>query len=324
LDLVNSVAQDPFSGQSPASIVYLGGAVFRGTAIAQYTVQAGETSEFMNTVVAHEVAHQWWGGLVAHHDRHHYWFVESLAEYLAALYVENLYAAKDPALGWRRYLEKVESWRRNILSTDLMASVQDSDSVFPGNPVGSARKTLVYDYGPYAFHMLRMTFRDYRGQTGDDKFFTFLRALATELQGKEIVTRQIQEIAQRAFGGTDANGAYTVDLEWFFDQWIRGVGIPELGLEYTARPTEDGKFVIEGQIRQRVVAGSDREVIEGKTFRGLSVITVEGAGDQLFTIPVSLDGPATSFVFKVPAKPNNVFLNRNGEMLSYDVEISRM
>lgn len=324
LDLVNSVFQNPFSGQSPASIVYLGGAVFRGTGIAQYLDQAGDVAHFMESVVAHEVAHQWWGGAVAQHDRHHYWFVESLAEYMAALYIENLYASKNPELGWRKYLEKIESWRRNILAADLMASVQDSETVWQGSAPGLSRKTLVYDYGPYVFHMLRMTFRDYRGGEGDDKFFGFLAELASRLQGKEIVTRDIQQIAESAFGGTDEHGAYyTVDLEWFFDQWIRGVGIPQFELDYGIRRSEDGSFVVEGQVLQQVAVGSDREVIEGRSFRGLAVISAKSANDQIFNVPLTIDGAATSFRFRLPVKPSEVVLNRNGEILSDDVTTVR-
>ena len=63
LDIVNAVFQNPFSGQSPASIIYLGGAVFRGTGtVAQSVVDSGGISKFMESVVAHEVGHQWWGG----------------------------------------------------------------------------------------------------------------------------------------------------------------------------------------------------------------------------------------------------------------------
>jgi aminopeptidase N len=39
-----------------------------------------------------------------------------------------------------------------------------------------------------------------------------------QLAGKNVVTRDIQRVAEQSFGGT---------MEWFFDQWIRGTGIPE-------------------------------------------------------------------------------------------------
>jgi len=66
-------------------------------------------SRFKEEVVAHEVGHQWWGGLVANANRRHYWFVESLAEYSAALYVEALAgdSGKNPEKGRKAFLRKV-------------------------------------------------------------------------------------------------------------------------------------------------------------------------------------------------------------------------
>jgi len=107
----------------------------------------------------------------------------------------------------------------------------------------------VYAKGPYAFHMLRETF-------GDEKFFGFLRQLAAALSGREAVTRDIQQVAERAFGGVGQDGqSYNVDLEWFFDQWIRGIGIPELRMTVENRQTEDGAYLVDGKIRQLFCAG---------------------------------------------------------------------
>ncbi len=321
LDIVNAVFQNPFSGQSPASIIYLGGAVFRGTGtVAQAVVDSGGMSKFMESVVAHEVGHQWWGGLIAHASSRNYWFVESLAEYMAALYLESLHGVKDPEQGWKKYLDKVASWRRNILATDLMGSVQDADSMWLGESHGRARKTLLYDYGPYAFHMLRMTFRDYRGGGGDERFFGYLKLLAQELQGQEIVTSDIQRIAEIAFGGVDPDGSpYTVDLSWFFDQWIRGVGIPELKLDYDVRQAEDGLWVVQGTITQRVVAGKNRDVLPGRTHRGIILVTVNGE-KQVFNVPVPMKGAETPFAFKVPVKPARVTINEQGEFLAHRMD----
>ena len=171
-----------------------------------------------------------------------------------------------------------------------------------------------------AFHMLREIF-------GDEKFFPFLKKFSMELASKrEIVTRDIQIAAESALGGVDENGnPYNVDLNWFFDQWIRGVGIPEYNLTYKTRQTEDGSWLVEGTIKQRVVIGDHRNlrVMEGKFYRGVVDITVDAKKGETYTSRLILDGEETPFKLKVTEKPLEVALNRDGEMLAHDVVVNQ-
>lgn len=304
LDLVNDPIGPGFYGQAPASIIYLGTGVFRGSGL----VHDAGISKFKESVVAHEVAHQWWGSLITMGNGRNYWFVESLAEYSSALFIENVYTHKKGAeRGRKAYLEKVEEWRRRIIAAGAMASVQDVDKQWSGGTLpGMARTAAIYAQGPYAFHILRETF-------GDEKFFAFLKRLAQELQGREIVTRDIQMVMEESFGGT---------MDWFFDQWIRGVGIPEYSFEYETRLAEDGTTIVQGTIRQRILMGPERAVAEGKTYRGIITITAIGKSKKEYPIRVRIEDEETPFGFKVPEKPVNVVLNMNNEMLAHDIRIN--
>jgi hypothetical protein len=301
LDLVN----DPLGllyGQSPASIVYLGSAAFRGegtlvAALGPWTMKSARS------LVAHEVAHQWWGGTITHANERNYWFVESLAEYASALYMEASQGRDDPGKGWRAYLDEVEAWRKQVGFADLFGSVQAATAVNSGD-----YRAALYARGPYAFHMLRMTF-------GDEKFFAFLRALAQELSGERVVTRDIQEVAEREFG---------TPMDWFFDQWIRGVGLPELDLTWDSRATEDGTHLIEGRLTQRVVVGSRRRVFEGVPFRGLVAVAAIGKrSGREYPLRLAVEGPETSFTLRVPEEPVDLVLNPNGEMLARKATVRR-
>ncbi len=50
---------------------------------------------FYETIVAHELAHQWWGDMVTCADFHHVWLNEGFATYCEALWLEQPTAA-----GW--------------------------------------------------------------------------------------------------------------------------------------------------------------------------------------------------------------------------------
>ncbi len=301
LDLVN----DPMGflyGQSPASIVYLGSAAFRGEGILVAAVGPW-TMKSARSLVAHEVGHQWWGGIVTHANDRNYWFVESIAEYASALYLEAINEREDREKGWKAYLGEVERWREQVVHADLFGSVQHARSLN-----GGAYHAAIYAKGPYALHMLRMTF-------GREKFFTFLENLATELNGRPVVTRDIQRVAEETFG---------VPMDWFFDQWIRGTGLPEFELVYDTRATEDGNWLIEGKLIQRVVVGNPRHELTGVQFGGFVSVTAIGKKSKReYPTRLALEGAETPFMFKIPEKPGKLLLNKDGEMLSRKVEITR-
>jgi hypothetical protein len=302
LDLVND--PDFWGAQSPASIVYIGSGAFRNEATLQeWTGSRGDWFVEMNdSMVAHEVAHQWWAWVFTHANNRNYWFIESLAEYSSALFLEIVESEgyKKPEKGRQAYLEHVQFWREEILENDLMTSVQDS-FMWGGESGFGSYRALVYSKGPYAFHILRSTF-------GDEKFFDFLRNMGQELAGKRIVTRDIQRVAEQSFGGT---------MEWFFDQWIRGVGIPEYSFNYSYRQTEDGNYLVQGNVKQRVVAGLKKNELNGVYFRGVVPVTVLGKDKQEYPAKLLVEGAETPFAFKVPVEPLEITLNKYGEILAH-------
>ena len=293
LDLVN--AGGGIGAQSPASMVYVGSPAFRGAGVL------GTAAEFVRSLVAHEVAHQWWGSAIGTANIRNYWFVESLAEYSSALFIESVVSAqKGPAKGHRAYLDHVADWRHQILESDLLTSVKDARVLYAGS---GGYYAAVYNKGPYVFHMLRVT-------VGDARFYAFLRNLGQQLAGREIVTSDIEDVASETFG---------TDLKWFFDQWIRGIGMPEYFFEYETRQVETGDWIVSGVVRQRVVAGREKYELEDVYYEGLVSITVLGRDKQEYPARIVVQGPETPFQFKVPIKPVTVTLNKYGEMLAHDV-----
>ena len=302
LDLVNDPVGE-FYGQAPSSLIYLGSASFFGKGVTAGLAEGGTNiSKFVDSLVAHEVAHQWWGSCVANANFRNYWFVESLAEYSSALFMENVY-------GKKAYQEHVDSWRTEILGEDMRGSVQDGYTVWGGPGGFGSYRAALYAKGPYAFHIMRQTW-------GEEKFFPFLKSLAQDLAGKEIVTRDIQRVAEKSFGA---------NLDWFFDQWLRGVGLPQFTFSYTVRAAEDGTQVIEGFVTQSVELKQARkdgkEVLPFAPFKGIVPITVIGKSGKEYRKRVIIEGEKTAFKFNVPEKPREVVFNKYGEVLGYDVVV---
>jgi hypothetical protein len=302
LDLV----ADPlgsFYGQAPASLIYLGFGLFWGEGRVAVDMGGGSRiSKFNKDTVAHETGHQWWGGLVTNANFRNYWFVESLAELSSAIYVER-------TQGKKQYLEKVEGWRKVIEDNDALNSVQNGYTTYAGE--GSrAAVANIYNKGPYAFHMFRSTF-------GDEKFFQLLKEMAKTLQHQEIVTRQLQEVMEKVVGG---------NMEWFFDQWIRGVGIPQYAIFWTKRKNEQGKWIVEGSIKQRVVMGEDKTELKGVYFKGVAPLTfIDLNGKEVKSAKGMLvQGAETPFKVVVADEPEQVYFNKDGEILAEDLLINQM
>jgi hypothetical protein len=313
LDLV----ADPmggFYGQAPASIIYLGYGVFRGEGEVAANMGGGsDLSKFNKDVVAHETGHQWWGSLIGNANNRNYWFIESLTEYSAALFVENV-------RGRKAYEEKVADWRRGLMRFELLSSVEDASALWGGESPGAAYQFNIYFKGPYAFHVLRTTF-------GDEKFFKFLKDLAAEFAEKQIVTGDIQRVAEKNFGG---------NMSWFFDQWFRTSGLPQYALLYDTRQTEDGKWLVEGKIKQRVLAGKDKVELPGVFFTAAGWLTFELKDGKKVVWPPrpknAQESPKLWVVkgaetpFKVPGlpdKPIAVYFNKDGDILAQDVVVNQ-
>ncbi|MFO0712165.1 MAG: M1 family aminopeptidase [Sandaracinus sp.] len=124
-------------------------------------------------VTAHEVAHQWWHGLVGSDSRAHPWVDESLAQYAAMLYVEDRHgAARAREEGERQVAMNYHMMRIQGLPDDV---VDRPASAF-GAPIAYAG--LVYGKGPYFYGAVRE-------RVGDDAFFAGLSRYVTEHRFRE-------------------------------------------------------------------------------------------------------------------------------------------
>jgi len=106
-------------------------------------------------------------------------------------------------------------------------------------------------------------------------------------------------------------------MEWFFDQWIRGVGVPEYSFNYSYRQTEDGNYLVEGNVLQHVVAGLKKKELDGVFYRGIVPVTVLGKDKLEYPARVLVEGADTPFAFNVPVEPLEITLNKYGEILAH-------
>jgi hypothetical protein len=161
--------------------------------------------------LAHEIAHQYWGGAVGWESYHEQWISEGFAQYFALLYAER---SLDPA--------RVEDIRRKLRTT--ATSYADQGPIWLGYRLGHLQedgrvfRALVYNKSALVLHMLRRW-------VGDDAFFRGLRALYVQSRYTKVGTRHVQRVFETESG---------LDLSRFFENWIRTAETPRLRASFEA------------------------------------------------------------------------------------------
>jgi aminopeptidase N len=160
---------------------------------------------FREYVLAHEVAHQWWGGAVGGENYREQWISEGLAQYFAALYTEREMDAGT-----------FEAILRRMQRSAIDAS--DQGPIWLGYRLGHVRadsrvfRAIVYNKAAMVLHMLRRLI-------GDAAFFDGLRGFYATFRFSKAGTDDFR-LAMEATSGRD--------LQPFFDAWIFGASIPRL------------------------------------------------------------------------------------------------
>jgi hypothetical protein len=88
-------------------------------------------------------------------------------------------------------------------------------------------------------------------------------------------------------------------MEWFFEEWVRGAGIPRYRVEFTTHHAENG-YLVRGKLYQE---GVPRWFIESVP------LYAGGAGHPTFLGRVTAAGPETTFHFVTPSAPHKIVID---------------
>ena len=154
-----------------------------------------------DALVAHEIAHQWFGDAVTGRDWPHLWLSEGFATYFAAVFFEfregGYAAAERLASAEQRYL----SSGRTVWSPVIDLGQSDPSGLLNANS---------YQKGAWVLHMLRR-------MVGDEAFFEGVRRYYGEYMNQTALSEDFQRIMAEVSGE---------ELAWFFEQWLEKPGFP--------------------------------------------------------------------------------------------------
>jgi Peptidase family M1 domain len=246
--------------------------------------------------ITHEIAHQWWGNEVGWKSYHDQWLSEGFASYAAAL---ALARDKD---GDRKFRDLLRSYKR-----DLLTKNPDGQTVESGGPIWlgerlssslnpSGYDNIVYKKSCWVLHMLRELMTDSKTES-DERFFKMLRAFAEAYYGRNPSTEDFLRQADH-FMTPEMDLDHNHRLDWFFEDWVYGTGIPNYKLEFKTRRLASDKFLVEGNIEQSGVS-DDFEML-------VPVVAMGGRERRLLLGHVAVSSAGGRFRFTTRFKPSRV------------------
>jgi len=233
-------------------------------------------SRGVNGRLAHEIAHQWFPHQAMPATPRDAWLSESFAEYLSGLAMGE---ASPDAQQVEGFPEMFAQWRSRAKECRQDGSLEMA-ALLAGPEARNNYECLVYNRGPLVLHMLRAL-------VGGDRFFAILRKFLERGKSGRVTTEDFR-LATEA--------VVQADMGWFFDQWVRQAGIPDIRLKYAVERRGD-RFVLTGRATQ----------VDGPAFKKIHIPFVLNMGDGRSDLRLLFqDKPMTEFSFDLPEKPRKV------------------
>lgn len=158
----------------------------------------------IESLIAHEVAHQWFGNSVTESDWPHIWLSEGFATYFTHLYIEHTYGRDSMAARLKEDKEHIFSYYLKSSETTVIDTL--ATNLFKLLNANS------YQKGSWFLHMLRY-------KLGDDVFWKGIQNYYSEYRNSNADTDDFRVVMEKTSGQ---------DLASFFQQWLEKPGHPYL------------------------------------------------------------------------------------------------
>ncbi len=249
-----------------------------------YNEGRGDPVRWGESLIVHEMAHQWFGDSASEADWHHIWLSEGFATYFTTVYMEHFY-------GVDRFRQRMTDSRQSVLSyyygdPDNPRQAPHTDSPLVDTTLPTSNRLLStnsYQKGAWILHMLRH-------ELGDEVWWTGIREYYRRYQDETALTRDFRVVMEEASGK---------DLERFFQQWVFRPGQPDI----------HGSWIFDSEKNQIFII-LDQKQENGDIFHvpiEFGVIKEEGGQPIIHTF--LMDGQSEIFTIPCDTRPTSVILD---------------
>lgn len=225
-----------------------------------------------DSLVSHELAHQWFGDLLTCKDWGELWLNESFATFFETVWTEHDLgwdqAAWDGQADAEAYQSEDARYRRSIVNYRY----NDPEVMFDRH---------TYPKGGRVLHMLRF-------ELGDEMFWRAIRRYVEINQHRNVETANFRIAIEEATGR---------GMNWFFDQWLYKGGHPEFNVSWDYDTTA----------KQLQVTVKQTQKVDDTTPLFRSSVEIEiVTPDQNVTRRVTVSKAEETFHFDVAQRPTRV------------------
>ncbi len=260
------------------AVPFSSGAMEHATNIAFPVAFLGNT--FYESVMAHELAHHWWGDLVTCKSAEDMWINEGMATYSEKLFFENRY-------GPNRYKSEVRSGHKSSVWKHHV----DDGGFFALSAVPQ-----VVTYGTHSYTKGSDVAHTLRGYLGDSLFFLGLKTI--------LANNQLQNINSNDFMN-QLNAVNGIDVTDFFNDWINQPGYLQFEIDSFVVVPNGGNFDVTVYTRQKM---------RGANHYGNNVPVSIFFRDNDWSLQqekIYISGQFSSTTFTIPFAPTYVALNED-------------
>jgi aminopeptidase N len=164
-------------------------------------------------LMAHEIAHQWFGDAASEKNFSHLWLSEGFATYMTNVYLEHKY-------GVDTLKKRMQADRKTVLDFEKIRKTPVVDTTVHSNYMVLLNANS-YQKGSWVLHMLRR-------KLGEDAYWKGIRNYYAKYDGGNANTDDLRTVMEQVSGQ---------DLKQFFKQWLYTPGTPHLkfGWLYNAK-----------------------------------------------------------------------------------------
>jgi aminopeptidase N len=228
------------------------------------------------TLLAHEIVHQWFGDMATEKNFAHLWLSEGFATYLTHVFVESKYGTDSLNKRMKSEREEVIGFVKNtrrpvVDSTDNYMQLLNTNS---------------YQKGGWVLHMLRR-------ELGDSVFKKSIRQYYAVYAGKNAETADLEKVFENVSGK---------DLSIFFKQWL-----------FTGEnPSLDITWKYDGAKKQVAITINQKQV---KEFRFPIELAFTSPNGKVTIEKLIVDKKIKTFTVSLSEKPVSVIADPNTSLI---------